>query len=99
MVIDVGASVPILHVETAASSASMIYRVAQGTRITTGHLLSEAWHAVVGDLLTGIAQIPFRNVQKPWEVECEAMRIGEQVFALFHVDNPARVHKEQLSLF
>ncbi len=92
-------SAPVLHVETAASSARMMYRVTRGTRIAPGHLLYDAWHSPEGELIMGTAQIPFRRVQKPWEVDCEAMRIGEQLFALFHAERPLQVAKEQLSLF
>lgn len=90
---------PVLHVETAVSSASMEYRITRGTRIPAGHLLQDARTAAEGELIRGVAQIPFRNVQRPWEVDCEAMRIGEQVFALFHAGRPVPANRDQLALF
>lgn len=73
-------------VEVAVSSRSMRYGVAQGTPIPQGHLLRDALVVEEGHVLNGKDRIPFRNQQTAWPVECEAVRIGGQVFALFHAD-------------
>ncbi len=86
-----------LTVALAINSASMRYRVAQGTRIPTGHLLHEAYQSDHGDWVRGQAPIPFRN-NSSWRVDCEAMRLGGQVFALFHADRPPTATTGQMRL-
>ncbi len=86
-----------LTVALAINSASMRYRVARGTHIPAGHLLHEAYQAGCGDWVRGKAPIPFRS-NSPWEVDCEAMRLGRQVFALFHADPPPTATTNQMRL-
>lgn len=93
-------SEPVLHVETAVSSRSMKYSMRRGTPIPAGHFLHSAWEAEGNPILRSVVPIPFRNRgTEPWVVDCEAIRIGEQVFALFHADPPPASHRDQMRLF
>jgi hypothetical protein len=71
-------------VEVSVSSRSMNYSVARGTPIPANHFLRGALSADEGQILNGKDLIPFRNRESAWPVECEAVRVGGQVFALFH---------------
>lgn len=90
---------PILRVETAACSASMRYPVVRGSIIPAGHLMHDALLAEAGEIVRGEAAIPFRNSRTKWEVESEAIRVGERVYAIFHVDRPPTINRDQLRLF
>jgi len=74
-----------LTVEVAVSSRSMKYAVAKGTRIPPSHVLHTALSSQEGQIVNGKDRIPFRR-ETNWVVDCEAVRIGGQVFALFHAD-------------
>ncbi len=86
-----------LMVDLAINSGSMKYPVARGTLIPLGHLLHEAYQSDHGEIVRGKALIPFRN-NRSWTVECEAVRLGTQVFALFHADPPPAATVNQLPL-
>jgi hypothetical protein len=75
----------VLTVEVSASSRSMNYFVARRTQIQPGHLLHRAAQAQDREIVAGRDRIPFRT-GRPWVVECEALRIGSQVCALFHAE-------------
>lgn len=75
-------------VEVAVSSRTMKYGIAKGTPIPQGHLLRDALESEEGRVVKGKDRIPFRNRGTAWPVDCEAIRIGQQVFALFHADAP-----------
>lgn len=92
----VGSSM-VLSVETAVSSASMKYAVSSGTLIPKGHLIFEAYEANSDKILHALAPIPLRSGRR-WEVECEAMRRGTQVFGLFNIDAPPSSSHNQLQL-
>ena len=74
-----------LVVELGVSSRTMRYRVAKDTPIEAGHLLHSVCRSQEGEIVNGKARIPFRQGTN-WPVDCEAMRLGAQVFALFHAD-------------
>lgn len=76
-----------LITEVAVSSDAMRYRVARNVPIAPGHLLHRVMLADEGMITAGRTRIPFRTATT-WEVDCEAVRIRGQVFALFHVDPP-----------
>jgi hypothetical protein len=59
----------------------------------TGHLLYDVSQATEGLLVKGEAAIPFRTRNREWVVLCESIRLGEQVFALFHVDLQPIAHQ------
>jgi hypothetical protein len=88
-----------LSVEMAISSASMAYGVARCVIIPRQHLLNDAHAAEEGQILKGKDAIPFRHARRPWIVDCEAVRVGTQVFGIFHADSPPQSHRDQLRLF
>lgn len=90
---------PVLRVAIGSSSPAMRYAVARGHAIPTGHLLYDTTLAQDGQVVSGRAAIPFRYSRREWVVECEALRLGEQILALFHADPPPVVHAQQLTLF
>ena len=87
----------VLSVETAISSTSTKYTVSRGSLIPKGHILFDVYEANSGRISRAKAPIPFRH-RRGWEVECEAMRLGTQVFGLFHVDSPPVHSRDQLQL-
>ncbi|HVB25211.1 MAG TPA: ImmA/IrrE family metallo-endopeptidase [Ktedonobacteraceae bacterium] len=88
----------VLQVSMSVSSLRTKYRVARGSRISKGHLFYEAYEAEDGEVVRGEAPVPLRSGRQ-WIVECEAMRIGGQVFGIFHL-RPAPVKSRyQLPLF
>lgn len=89
----------VLQVDTAISSPKTDYRIARRTVIPQGHLFYEVYNAVnEGRVVHGKDCIPFRNSLKR-EVECEAIRIGMQVFGFFHLEHPPAKSGPQLRLF
>jgi IrrE N-terminal-like domain len=88
----------LLQVSMAVSSPRTKYRVARGSRIPKGHLLYAAYEANDGEVVAGEADVPLRSGRQ-WIVYCEAMRIGGQVFGIFHLEPaPVKSH-HQLPLF
>jgi IrrE N-terminal-like domain len=87
-----------LQVETAVSSSYTKYRIARGSLIPKGHLLYETYEAATDDIVSDIAQVPFRS-KRTWLVKCEGICIGKQVFGLFHLDPPPINSRHQLRLF
>lgn len=85
------------RINVAFRSRKMKYACASGTEITSSHLLAQVFEAAHGERIRDKAPIPFRS-GRPWEVECEAMRLGDQVFAFFHVDAPPTSIRNQLQL-
>src|SRR5258706_16123297 len=87
-----------LQVSTAVSSSLTKYRIARRSLIPKGHLFYEAYKAKEGELVRGEALVPFRSGHK-WMVECDAMRIGGQVFGIFHLESVPVESHYQLPLF
>jgi len=87
-----------LQVSTSVSSSRTKYRVAVGSLISKGHLFYEAYGAKDGEIVRGEAPVPFRS-GKEWIVECEAIRIGKQVFGVFHLEPAPVRNRYQLPLF
>lgn len=69
-----------------------------GTPLAATHLLASMTRALHGETMRTQAPIPFRN-RTYWEVACECVRLGEQVFAVFHLAEPAVSTRGQLSLW
>ncbi len=88
----------VLQVSTSVSSSRTKYRVARGNLISKGHLFYEAYEAKDGEIVRGEAPVPLRSGHK-WIVECEAMRIGGQVFGIFHLEPAPVKNRHQLPLF
>ncbi len=87
-----------LQVDVAMTSPAMRFGVARWVCIPSEHVVTAAYEVPHGTLVRGQAPIPFRS-GKVWIVECEAVCLGQQVFALFHVDPPPSPLAGQLSLF
>lgn len=88
---------PALQVEAAASSRTMTSVVARGSIIPRTHLLYATLQSDEGHVRRGAAPIPFR-MNHTWIVDCEALRIGNQVFGLCHADPPPAHSPGQLRL-
>lgn len=88
----------VLQVSMAVSSPRTKYRVARGNRIPKGHLFYEAYEAKDGEVVRGEALVPLRSGRQ-WIVVCEAMRIGGQVFGIFHLEPAPVKSRHQLPLF
>ena len=88
----------VLQVSLSVSSPRTKYKVARGSRISRGHLLYEAYKVKVGEVVTGEALVPLRSGRQ-WIVECEAMRIGGQVFGIFLLEPAPVKSRHQLPLF
>lgn len=87
-----------LVVELGVSSRAMRYKVARDTLIEAGHLLHLVFRCGEGEVVSGRARIPFRQETK-WLVDCEALRLGSQALALFHVDPaPQLLDERQMQL-
>lgn len=84
-----------VRIDVAFRSRKMKYTCASGTEIANDHLLAQAFKAAHGERIRSRAPLPLRS-GRPWEVECEAMRLGGQVFAFFHVDAPPSSIRNQL---
>src|SRR5713101_508989 len=87
-----------LQVSTAVSSSLTKYRIARRSLIPKGHLFYEAYKAKEGEIVRGGASVPFRSGHE-WNVECEAMHIGGQVFGIFHLESVPVESHYQLPLF
>ncbi len=87
----------IVKVAAAFRSRKMKYTCASGTVISSDHLLAQAFQTNEGERLQDKAPIPFKSGSR-WEVACEAVRLGNQVFAFFHVDAPPTSTRDQLYL-
>lgn len=85
-------------VAVAFSSGTMRYACASGTFLAHDHFMAQMFAAPHGQCLSQRAPIPFRSGRQ-WPVECEAVRLGEQVFAFFHKDAPPASVRDQLRLF
>lgn len=85
-----------LAVEVGVTSRKLRYRLAKGTPIRAGHLLYTRTAAPEWDFIRGKGPIPFRNQLTNRLVDCEAVRIGTQVFGLFHVDAAPHPMRGQL---
>lgn len=83
-----------LKVDVAISSQAMRYSVARGATIPSSHLFLDAYRADDGQVWAGRAPIPLSRRQG-WVVDCEALRIGQQLFGVFHVDRPPTSRRDQ----
>ncbi|MDR5683798.1 MAG: ImmA/IrrE family metallo-endopeptidase [Armatimonadota bacterium] len=86
-----------LAVDVSVSSRSMKYSVARGTPIPPGHLLHTAARAHEREVVAGKDRIPFRT-GRAWVVDCEALRLRSQVFALFHANRKPDWNPDQVLL-
>ncbi len=86
----------IVKIDVSFRSSTMKYSCASGTIISSNHLVAQTFEAAHGERIRGKAPIPFKS-GKIWEVECEAVRLGEQVFAFFHSSLPPTSVQNQLS--
>lgn len=84
-------------IDAAFSSSSMKYTCGTGTMLPTTHFLSRMFGAQHGERQVQSAPIPFKSGRQ-WSVECEAVRLGEQVFAFFHKAAPPTSVRDQLRL-
>lgn len=84
-------------IDVAFSSSSMRYNCASGTFIARDHFLSAMFAMPHGERVSQRAAIPFKSGRQ-WSVECEAVRLGTQVFAFFHKDAPPTSVRDQLRL-
>jgi len=88
-----------LQVSIAVSSPCTKYMIKRGRLLPKGHLFYEAYETLGDDIMRGTAPVPLRDTQK-WLVECEAVRIGKQLFGIFHIDPPpGKISSDQLRLF
>lgn len=88
----------VLQVDMAISSPRTKYGIARGSLIPGGHLFYDAYKAVKNDIVSGKAQVPNRH-NRSWIEDCEAMRIGNQVFGVFNLEPPPVINQNQLRLF
>lgn len=86
-----------IKIDVAFRSRKMKYPCASGTVISSNHLLAQVSQAAHGERIQGKAPIPFKSGHL-WEVECEAIRLGNQIFAFFHADAPPTSTRGQLCL-
>lgn len=84
-------------IDVAFSSSSMRYSCASGTVIAREHFLSQMFTALHGERQVQRAPIPFKSGRQ-WSVDCEAVRLGEQIFAFFHKDAPPTSVRDQMRL-
>jgi hypothetical protein len=84
-------------IDVAFSSPSMKYSCAIGTVVPRGHFLSQTFRENDGVRLVAKAPFPFKSGMR-WSVDCEALRLGGQVFGFFHRDAPAISTRNQLNL-
>jgi len=84
-------------IDVAFSSRTMKYSCASGTIISSDHVLSRMFREDEGVRLAVKAPMPFKSGTR-WSVECEALRLGGQVFGVFHQDAPPTSTRNQLSL-
>jgi len=87
----------IVKIDVAFRSHKMEYSCASGTVISSSHLLAHMFETAHGKHMRGKAPFPFKSGHV-WEVECEAVRLGGQVFAFFHKDAPPTSIRNQLCL-
>ncbi len=87
----------IVKIDVAFRSNKMEYSCASGTVISNSHLLAQMFEGAHSEHIRGKAPIPFKS-GRVWEVECEAVRLGGQVFAFFHKDAPPTSIRDQLRL-
>lgn len=87
----------VVKTDVAFSSRKMKYSCASGTELPRDHFLVHMFDIATGKRIRSRASIPFKS-GKIWEVDCEAMRLGEQVFAFFHIEAPPTSICNQLCL-
>jgi hypothetical protein len=88
----------VLQVDIAVSSPHTKYGIARGSLIPRGHIFYDAYQAMNNGIVSGTAQVPNRN-NRSWIVDCEAIRIGKQVFGVFNLEPPPVINQNQLKLF
>ncbi len=84
-------------ISVAFSSNPMKYSCASGTGISGDHFLSHMFREDEDVRRVAKAPIPFRSGQR-WSVDCEGIRLGEQVFAFFHQGAAPTSERNQLRL-
>lgn len=96
---DFSMSIPreVVKIDVAFPSRKMKYSCASGTEVPLDHFLVHMFDVATGKRMQSRASIPFKS-GKIWEVNCEAVRFGEQVFAFFHVEAPPTSACNQLCL-
>ncbi len=89
---------PALVIACVFRSATTRYSCATGTQLSSTHLLAQMVDTPHGERVKAKALIPFRS-EKRWTVDCECVRLGEQVFAFFHLEEPPVSSERQLSFW
>jgi hypothetical protein len=89
----------VLSVTVGVTSPTMPYPVVGGSIIPIGHLLYDLLGMERGHIVVRQAALPFKTSRRECRVSCEAVRLGEQIFAFFHVDLPPSSSVNQLTLF
>lgn len=84
-------------ISVAFSSNTMKYSCASGTVVSGDHFLSQMFREDEDVRRVAKAPIPFRSGQR-WSVDCEGIRLGEQVFAFFHQGAAPTSERNQLRL-
>jgi hypothetical protein len=87
-----------VQVVCAFRSPQTKYACAAGTMLPPDHLLTNMIHKPHSEPVKAMAPIPFRR-QTKWTVACEAVRLGAQIFAFFHLDEPPTPARGQLRLW
>jgi IrrE N-terminal-like domain len=87
----------IVKIDVAFRSSKMKYSCASGTVVSSSHLLAQMFEAAHGERIQSNAAIPFKR-SGTWKVECEAVRLGKQVFGFFHMGAPPTSIRNQLRL-
>jgi len=77
----------VVKIDVAFPSRKMKYSCTPGTEVPRDHFLVHIFDVAPGKRMQSRASIPFKS-GKIWKVDCEAVRLGEQVFAFFHVEAP-----------
>jgi len=97
-IIEQNESKPKLYVQYASNSPSQDkYSIGKYSLIPEGHLLFTAYKQQ--KFLTGRDYIPFKNLNKNWIVNCEALYYKGKVYGAFNITLPPPVSTLQPSLF
>jgi len=87
-----------LFIEYYSSSPSLDqYKIGKNSIISKEHLLYQAFQNK--EYIKGRDYIPFKNGNKNWIVECEALFYKYKVYGVFNIDPPKPKSSQQPSLF
>lgn len=86
------------RVVVSISSNQTKYTVGTGALIPEGHFIHHCFDAEYGTINERQeVQIPFKS-DTTWKTKTEAIRLGSQVFAVFHLEQPSKPSENQLGL-